>query len=299
MVAAAMSLPISLEANQASQTSKSAVLSPSVPPIIDTNINLFQWPFRRLKYGETRQLVSKLCKHRISQAWAGSFEALFHKDISAVNARLAKECETHGKGMLLPFGTVNLAWPDWEEDLRRCHEVYKMPGIRLYPIYQTFDLTHPSFPELISQASKRGLIIQIAGDMVDSRQHHPIVQVRKLNLEPLIDVLKQVPQAKVQLVYWNHKVGNNLLEKLVSNTNVVFDTSRIEGVGAVGRLIDGNPWNGNASPVPVQRLLFGSHAPYFPVETNLLKLFESPLNLNQMKAIMSMNADRFLKEKAS
>ena len=298
MVAAAMSLPVSLEAKQASEISKSAVLPGSAPHIIDTNINLFQWPFRHLKYGETSQLVSKLHKHRISQAWAGSFEALFHKDISAVNARLAKECKTHGQGMLLPFGTVNLAWPDWEEDLRRCHEVYKMPGIRIYPIYQTFDLTHPSFPEFVSQASKRGLIIQIVGDMVDSRQHHPIMQVRNLNLEPLVDVMKQTPQAKVQLLYWNHKVRNSLLEKLVSNTNVVFDTSRIEGVGAVGRLIDGNPWNGNTSPVPVERILFGSHAPYFPVETNLLKLFESPLDLGQIKAIMSANADRLLKDKA-
>lgn len=298
MVAAAMSLPVSLEAKQASEISKSAVLPGSAPHIIDTNINLFQWPFRHLKYGETGQLVSKLHKHRISQAWAGSFEALFHKDISAVNARLAKECKIHGQGMLLPFGTVNLAWPDWEEDLRRCHEVYKMPGIRIYPIYQTFDLTHPSFPEFVSQASKRGLIIQIVGDMVDSRQHHPIMQVRNLNLEPLVDVMKQTPQAKVQLLYWNHKVRNSLLEKLVSNTNVVFDTSRIEGVGAVGRLIDGNPWNGNTSPVPVERILFGSHAPYFPVETNLLKLFEFPLDLGQIKAIMSANADRLLKDKA-
>ena len=52
------------------------------------------------------------------------------------------------KVILIPFGTVNLAWPDWEEDLRRCHEVYRMPGIRLYPTYQTFDLNHIEFPRL-------------------------------------------------------------------------------------------------------------------------------------------------------
>src|SRR5690349_14874483 len=49
------------------------------PEIIDTNIHLFQWPFRRLKYGRTTALVTKLRKHRITKAWAGSFEAILEK----------------------------------------------------------------------------------------------------------------------------------------------------------------------------------------------------------------------------
>jgi hypothetical protein len=39
--------------------------------IIDTDVNLFGWPFRALKYRETKSLVAKLKKHRIIEAWAG------------------------------------------------------------------------------------------------------------------------------------------------------------------------------------------------------------------------------------
>lgn len=292
--AAGLSLPISLEGKTLTSPLKSGAKKNTGPDIIDTNVNLFQWPFRRLKYGETKDLVAKLRHHRITKAWAGSYEALFHKDIAGVNYRLAKECKENGEGMLLPFGTVNLAWPDWEEDLRRCHEDYNMPGIRLYPIYQTFDFDQPEFAKLVRQAAERGLIIQIVGDMEDSRHHHPIVQVRDLNMEPLVDIMKKIPEAKVQLVYWNHKVRNNLLERFLSETNVVLDISRIESTGEVGRLIEGNSWYGQNMAIPVERLLFGSHAPYFPVETNVLKLFESPLTLDQMHAIMYKNATRFL-----
>src|SRR5882762_771051 len=205
--AAALSLPATLSAKTDPHPS---AVSPDGPDIIDTNVNLFQWPFRKLKYGETKALVAKLRQHRITQAWTGSYEGLLHKNINAVNSRLAEECRVNGEGMLLPFGTVNLAWPDWEEDLRRCHDVYKMRGIRICPIYQTFDLDHPDFPKLVRQATTLGLIIQIVGDMEDSRTHHPIIQVREINVAPLLDIMKEVPRAKVELVYWNHRVGANL-----------------------------------------------------------------------------------------
>src|SRR5713226_3771088 len=73
------------------------------PGIIDTNVNLFDWPFRALKYRDTKALVAKLKKHRVIEAWAGSFEALLSKDMSGVNTRLTDECRTHGPGFLIPF----------------------------------------------------------------------------------------------------------------------------------------------------------------------------------------------------
>ena len=102
------------------------------PDIVDSNVHLFQWPFRKLKYTRTETLIAKLRKHRITKAWAGSFEAVLHKQLDAINRQLAEECRTRGDGALVPIGSVNPVWPDWEEDLRRCHEQYGMPGLRLY-----------------------------------------------------------------------------------------------------------------------------------------------------------------------
>jgi uncharacterized protein len=44
----------------------------SPPDIIDTNVHLFDWPFRKLKYAGAKALVAKLRQHRITQAWTGS-----------------------------------------------------------------------------------------------------------------------------------------------------------------------------------------------------------------------------------
>jgi predicted TIM-barrel fold metal-dependent hydrolase len=46
--------------------------------------------------------------------------------------------------------------------------------------------------------------------------------------------------------------------------------------------------------VPVDRIVFGAHAPYFPVETAILKLVESPLEAEQLHGILQSNARRLL-----
>jgi predicted TIM-barrel fold metal-dependent hydrolase len=293
-ISAAVAAVLPLEAIHASAND-----SNDVPAIVDTNIYLFQWPFRRVKYDDTRLLVEKLRRHRISQAWAGSYEALFTKSVDVTNGRLAKECRDKGKGMLIPFGTVNPAWPDWQEDLRRCHEVHKMAGIRIYPGYHTYELDHPDFAGLITDATKRGMIVQIVGDMDDTRVQHPIVTTREFKFEPLIDIVKNNAGARVQLLNWNLYMNNELLTRLVNETNISLDIAWLESVGALGQSIEGKSWEGPQTPVPVERFLFGSNAPLFPIEASTIKLFESPLTLQQMKAVMNENARKLFHAKAT
>jgi predicted TIM-barrel fold metal-dependent hydrolase len=253
---------------------------------------LFQWPFRRLKYDRTDRLTAKLRKHRITQAWAGSFEAVLHKQLDAVNRRLAEECRTRGGGMLVPIGSVNPAWPDWEEDLRRCHEEYGMPGVRLYPAYHGYTLEEPQFARLLSEAAKRNVLVQIVLRLEDERVHHPAISVPAVEMAPLVDAMKQAPQAKVQLINAAGPLLGANVSALVEETNVTFDIAAVEGNGGVGRLIEGkNPSYRGA--VPVERLLFGSHAPFFPCESALMKLFESPLNRGQLENLMRGNAIRY------
>jgi len=254
--------------------------------IIDTNVNLSRWPFRRLPGDETAELVDHLRKQNVVQAWAGSFDTILHKDIGGVNARLVQECRTHGKNLLIPFGSINLKLPGWQEDLRRCHEDYKMPGIRLHPNYHGYTLTDPVFAELLHLASTRRLMVQVVVAMEDIRTQHPLVRVPTVDVAALPQLIEKEPAARIMLLNWGMALRGPLLQPLLKSKTVLFDISMVEGIEGIARLVE------RVSP---ERVLFGSYYPFFVFEAALLKMKESGLPEERQKAVFEGNARGLLR----
>ena len=253
--------------------------------LIDVNINLGRWPLRRLRFDDTAGLVSMLRRQGVTQAWTGSFESLLHKDMAGVNARLADECRREGAGVLIPFGSVNPKLPDWEEDLRRCVEVHRMPGLRLYPNYHGYKLDDPVFARLLGMAAEHGLLVELALIMEDERMMHPLLRVPPTDPAPLAAVLKQAPGLRLVLVNALRALRDKALVDLVSAGNVAIEIAMMDAVNGVGDLV---------AKLPPGRVLFGSYAPLFYFESAALKLQESPLTDEQLRAVRFESARRLL-----
>jgi uncharacterized protein len=253
--------------------------SPQPRRVIDTNISLFQWPFRRLPFSKTTELLGKLHDRDINQAWAGSFEGLLHRDVAGVNSRLAAECREYGGNVLIPFGTVNPTLPDWEEDLRRCHEEHHMPGIRLHPNYHGYSLNVPEFERLLRLAAERQLVVQLAAAMEDQRTQHPLLHVADVDLAPLAEVIRNVPTLK--LVILNHKATGAAFTSLMKTPGVKFDVSRINATDGVARVM---------RTLPADRVVFGTHAPFLIYEAAMIKVYESNLTEEESSAVLWQNA---------
>jgi hypothetical protein len=162
-------------------------------PLIDTNVSLGHWPTRRSWVESTAQLVAKLRSHGVTTAWTSSFDAALHTDVAGLNSRLAEDCARAGGGLLVPFGAINPTFPDWEEDLRRCHEVHRMPGVRLLPGYHGYALDDTRFARLLALAAERRLLVQIALTMEDDRSQNPVFTAAPVNAAPLPRSSKKIP----------------------------------------------------------------------------------------------------------
>ena len=155
---------------------------------------------------------------------------MFHKDIAGVNRRLAETCAQVWRRDLIPFGTVNPTLPDWEEDVRRCHETFHMPGIRLHPNYHGYTLDDPRFARLLELAAARGLIVQLVAWLEDKPRKWLRPQVAdRVDLKPLDDA--QSPKCRTsQLVVANgvRSVDDAAFRELVPSTSRYRSTSAVE-----------------------------------------------------------------------
>lgn len=231
--------------------------------IIDTNVHLSRWPFRRLRGdGSAAELAGLLRAKGVGQAWAGSFDGVFHLDLGAANARLAADCARSG-GFFLPFGAVDPSRADWEEELRRCHEEHRMPGIRLYPGYHDYGLDDPRLAGLLRAAAERKLLVQVALKLEDPRVQHRLARV------PAADpaLLPELPRL--------------MLLNGAADRRFAVDISALEGAAALGAL-------------PSERLLFGSHAPFLTWDAAFLKVKEAGLDEGRRRSILESNARRLL-----
>jgi len=252
---------------------------------VDVNVSLSRWPLRRLAQDEAPALVASLRKQGVSQAWAGSFDGLLHKDLAAVNAQLTDDCRRHSAGLVLPFGSVNPAAPDWEEELRRCATRHRMPGIRLHPNYHGYGLDSPAFARLLRLATDLGLIVQLALVMEDERMMHPRLRVAPVDPAPLAEIVKQIPGLRLILLNALTALRGKRLSDLLAAGEIYVEIAMLEGVAGIETLL---------RDIPARRLLFGSHAPLFYFEAAALKLKESVIEPATLEQIRAGNAQRLL-----
>ncbi|MEX2581055.1 MAG: amidohydrolase family protein [Verrucomicrobiales bacterium] len=255
----------------------------SPPEIVDSNVSLFRWPFRRLPLDETDLLVEKMGSLGIGRALAGSFEGVFQRDAEAVNRQLAEACSGHPE--LVPIGSVNPASPGWEDDFRRCVGEHGMPGVRLHPNYHDYALDHPGFLRLLEMAAEAEAVVQVAAAMEDVRTQNDIARAPDVDLAPLPDAMKRAGGGRVQLLNWRPR--GTLSETLATTPGIHFDTARIDATDGIAVLLE---------TVPADRILFGTHAPFLIPEAALIRaVHENELEAAPLRRILSGNANQLFK----
>jgi predicted TIM-barrel fold metal-dependent hydrolase len=229
--------------------------------------------------------VTALKKKGVTQAWVGSFDGLLHRDVSAVNSRLAADCQKHGPNFLVPLGVINPTLSDWREDLRRCYYKHHMPGIRLYPNYHGYRLDSALFHSVIEMAASHNLVVQLSAALEDERTQNALIQLPPVDMAHLSEVISGVHGLRLIIVNWKNGLTGDLARRLCENGEIYFDFAMLEEVGGLEKL---------CRKVPVERVVFGSNFPLFYFDAAALKVRESRLSKHDQISILRANAQRLL-----
>lgn len=265
--------------------SQLAIAADDAAGLIDVNVYTSRWPFRRLPLDQPQRLAAALNLCGVSEAWIGSFDALLHRDIAAVNAATVEDCKQFGNGSWRPIGCVNPTLPDWSEDLRRCHEVHHMTALRLHPNYHGYKLNDPACIELLRAAAKRGLLVQLALSMEDVRTQHPQCAVPRVDHAPLKSILADITDLRVIILNMFHGARVEAAASSVVPGRMWFDTATLEGIEGLAKLIDATQ---------ADCVVHGSLAPLFYTDAAILKLAESDVPASLLERVRSANARQSL-----
>jgi hypothetical protein len=104
-----------------------------------------------------------------------------------------------------------------------------------------------------------------------------------VDLAPLADVMKAIPQAKVQLL--NYRPRPTVPDSLAQIPGLYFDTARVEGTDGVAALL---------RSVRGERVMFGTHAPFLIPEASMVRIAEANLSDGATRALLGGTALGFL-----
>lgn len=236
-----------------------------------------------MSYNRPEALLERLGRVGIEHAWVTLLDAVLMQDVAPANRWLAELVAGHEA--LTPVGSVNPTWPAWERDVAECAEL-GFRGVCVNPNYQGWEPAGGELRALLSAAGELGLFVEIAVRMTDERHHHPLMMVPPTSLVGLASVAADYPEASIIVV--NAKQGDlgGLGPSAQLPANLYFELSHFESVGGVQQ---------TAEALGVERILFGTHAPYFYPESAHLKVFrECAFAEDDLAAIAHGNAEGLL-----
>ena len=229
-------------------------------------------------------------KHGVNVSVISNLNGIFYKNTQSANEELFSDINSDKRfrDRFIPFGVINPIYAGWREDLDICVSKFGMKGIRLYPLYHDYDLTDPSFIELVKNARDRNLVVAFTLRMVDSRPRSWMDIQKEWALKDIMPVIKAVPNAKYMILNVANSMELNYDETtLLKNADVLLDTSgrSIKNLGALLKKFGNN------------KFAFGTHSPILDYVTGRLRiesLRESEADEKTKELIRYGNAIRLL-----
>ena len=264
----------------------------SLPPLVDVNAAVGDWPFRRLPCNTIERLLERMDRLGIRQAAVSRLENVFYKDCLTGNRELHALIAPHAE-RFVPLYTINPAFPGWQGDLDICVRELGLAagrgGLRLYPGYHRYALDGGEAARLLERAVALDVPVAVSSRLEDERTHHWLCKVPPVPPEALSAAVAAAPgvrwvvcglRAPQVRAVWLGLTAAGVADR----ARVLFDLSFVQGPIDECQLL--------AEAVGAERLAFGTNLPLTVPEAAALALAYADLPPDAVARIAAGNAAR-------
>ena len=232
---------------------------------IDCSVGFGRWPFARFSEDTPARLDRLLAGNGIQAALVSSIEAILYEEPEEWNRDLARRLR--GYPRLLPIPVAN-------PRVRSVASIVAEPGlkaVKLIPNYHGYSLGDDRTVELCEALADRGVPVLVQMRVEDERSHYELLKVPGVPVPDIVTLTRALPNLAVVAL------GPYFAEAIpLAQAGVYVDISFAETLDTLGQL---------CKKAPVERILFGSHAPWMYPRAASAKLARSTITEEQREAI--------------
>ncbi|HWL54764.1 MAG TPA: hypothetical protein VNQ90_20145 [Chthoniobacteraceae bacterium] len=226
--------------------------------ILDVNAAAGFWPIQRFSFQTLEELDQVFEASQVETAWVSAIESILYPDPETHDHRLFEKIGAFPR--LRPVKTVNPLLANWERSCQADLARHPIAALKLFPNYHGYSLAHPEVEALCRFAMERRLPVVVSVRVNDERNQPVAMQVAGVPVEEIAALSLKFPEL---LLMATSAYKTELKTLATGSENLLCDISFVDGDDTLALA---------AATMPVDRLVFGSHAPFLHVASAVLKV---------------------------
>jgi predicted TIM-barrel fold metal-dependent hydrolase len=256
--------------------------------LLDCNVHLGRWPFRRLPIEDVGALLRAMDQEGIDRALVAPMESIFLRDGQQGNEALHETASAHADRLSL-LACLRPNAPGATDDLRKCREQWGSVGVRLHPNYHDCPLDDPATETLVAEAVELGMLVSVSMRMEDNRFQTSVGAVPDVPVGQITAFVEAWPDARLLIANLSRGEYPALAKSAAFRNGAVFvEHSELDGpYDPVRDLVDG---------VGADHAVFGSHTALRVTHRAVVDFDAAGLTADERTAMAEANALRLLGE---
>jgi hypothetical protein len=271
--------------------------------LFDVNCGCGSWPFRPSLPADAASLERLLRAEGVTRACAYPLEAYLWPDPQEANELRLPELAR--SSFFVPSAVLNPTLAGWRKGYARCRSQWRVPMVRLMPNYHLYELTHPGVDALAEQAAADRVVLGIYVRAEDKRMQNPIAQVPPVPVDDVVAMARRHASTRVVVFgfgrLWDkcELVPPVMVNQLARRRELDRRADLPANLWVELSFFEHESSFANALKLfPAERLLFGTHTPFFYPRANVAKIQYSEAPDEAKAAAYRANAEQLLGVKA-